>query len=170
MHLFKSKKKNILPFYNKIVLLTRKNYLYSDFNLPDTFSTRVYLILFHLSFIIVALNIKNYDKKYTQEIFDFFIKQIEVNCRELGFGDTHINKKMKKLIKLFYEILENCNKWKKMSVSEKKFFLSRFFNEESKKKVLIRKLTNYFSNFSLFIEDISLNLLTKGVFKFNYKD
>jgi len=33
MHFFESKKKNILPLYNKIVFLTRESFFYKDFKL-----------------------------------------------------------------------------------------------------------------------------------------
>ena len=37
--------------------------------------------------------------------------------REIGFGDTTINKNMKFLVKTFYNILFNCEKYKKMRYS-----------------------------------------------------
>ena len=112
MHFFKSKKKNFLPLYNKIVFLTRKSFFYKDFKLFDSFSNRIYLIFFHLSFILIAIKNIRSDKDDQQAIFDFFFKQIELNCRELGYGDITVNKKMKHLIKLFYEILIPCENWK----------------------------------------------------------
>ena len=90
--------------YNKIVFLTRKNFLYTQFKLSDTFSNRIYLVFFHLCFVLINIKKKKCHKNDPQIIFDFFFKQIELNCRELGYGDTTVNKKMKDLIKLFYEI------------------------------------------------------------------
>ena len=170
MHFFKSKKKNILPLYNKIVFLTRKNFFYKDLQLADSFSIRIYLLFFHLCFIIIALKKKQCKKEESQEIFDFFFKQIEINCRELGHSDTTINKKMKGLIKLFYEILIQCNNWNQLEIDKKNNLLSKFFNNKSYNKMISYKLTIYFDKFSFFIEDISLNSLTKGVFNFAYKE
>ena len=92
MHFFESKKKNILPLYNKIVFLTRESFFYKDFKLTDSFSNRIYLIFFHLSFILIVLKNKEIEKNSQQDIFDFFFKQIELNCRELGYGDVTVNK------------------------------------------------------------------------------
>ena len=155
--------------YNNIVFLTRKNFFYKDFNLTDSFSNRIYLIFFHLCFILIALKNKKNDKNYTQNIFDFFFKQIELNCRELGYGDTTINKKMKDLIKLFYEILIHCHNWKQLQIDNKNNLLSKFFTNNSDNKILTSKLANYFDKFTSFIKDMSLNSLTKGVFNFVYK-
>ena len=163
--------------YNKIVFLTRENFFYKDFKLSDSFSNRIYLIFFHLCFILIALKNKKSDKNDQQAIFDFFFKQIELSCRELGYGDMTINKKMKDLIKLFYEILIQfyeiliqCNNWKQLQIDNKNNLLLNFFSNNYDNKSLTNKLINYFDKFAFFIEDISLNSVTKGVFNFVYKE
>ena len=170
MHLFGSKKKNILPLYNKIVFLTRESFFYKDFKLTDSFSNRIYLIFFHLSFILIVLKNKENEKNNQQDIFDYFFKQIELNCRELGYGDVTVNKKMKSLIKLFYEILMKCENWKQLQIDMKNNLLLNFFSDNCNNKILTNKLANYFDKFALFIEDISLNSIIKGVFNFVYKE
>ncbi len=156
--------------YNKIAFLTRKNHFYYDFNLKDSFSNRIYLVFFHLSFILIALKNKKIDKKKSQSVFDFFFKQIELNCRELGYSDTSINKKMKELVGLFYEISLKCINWDKLNIDKKNDILLKFFGNNSNNEISTTKITNYFDKFSLFLEYISLNSLIKGVFKFDYKD
>ena len=99
-----------------------------------------------------------------------FFKQIEINCRELGYGDVTVNKKMKSLIKLFYEILIQCENWKQLQIDNKNNLLLNFFSNNYDNKILTNKLSNYFDKFALFIEDISLNSITKGVFNFVYKE
>ena len=136
MHCFRSKKNNILPLYNKIVFLTRENFFYKDFKLSDSFTNRIYLIFFHLCFILITLK----------------------------------NKKMKGLIKLFYEILIQCINWKKLHIDNKNNLLLNFFSNNYSNKILTDKLTNYFDKFTFYIEDISLNSMTKGVFNFAYKE
>ena len=165
-----SKKNNILPFYNKIVDLTRKYYFYDSFKLPDSFSNRIYLIFFHLSFIFILLRKKRVNKEISQNIFDFFFQQIENDLREIGYGDVTTNKKMKLLIDIFYGILIKCKHWNSCEVTKKKELLSEFFNVVNKNEILSNKLIDYFNKFTLFIEDISLNCLIKGVFNFDYKD
>ena len=123
-----------------------------------------------LSFILIVLKNSESEKNDQQDIFDFFFKQIELNCRELGYGDVTINKKMKSLIKLFYEILIQCENWKQLQIDNKHNLLLNFFSNNYDNKILTNKLANYFDKFALFIEDISLNSITKGVFNFVYKE
>ena len=156
--------------YNKILFLSRNKLFYTKLSLNDTFQNRIYLIFFHLCFILIALKNKESDKNYQQAIFDFFFRQIELNCRELGYGDITINKKMKALIKLFYEILIQCNNWKYLQIDNKNNLLINFFSNKYDNKILTNKLVNYFDKFAFFIEDKSLNSITKGVFNFVYKE
>ncbi len=137
------------------------------------------MILFQIEFILfffilvlswLFLKIRKVKKNDQQDIFDFFFKQIELNCRELGYGDVTVNKKMKSLIKLFYEILIQCENWKQLQIGKKNNLLLNFFSNNYDNKILTNKLANYFDKFALFIEDISLNSITKGVFNFVYKE
>ena len=88
----------------------------------------------------------------------------------MGYGDVSINKKMKQLIKIFYEILIKCKKWNHLKVDKKEELLIEFFTHHNKNEILSNKLIDYLNKFTLFIEDISLNSLLKGVFNFDYKD
>ena len=81
-----------------------------------------------------------------------------------------VNKKMKDLIKLFYEILIQCNNWKYLQIDNKNNLLLNFFSNKYDNKILTNKLVNYFNKFAFFIEYISLNSITKGVFNFVYKE
>ncbi len=88
----------------------------------------------------------------------------------MGYGDVTVNKKMKSLIKLFYEILIQCENWKQLQTDNKNNFLLNFFTYNFDNKISTNKLANYFDKFVSFIEDISLNSITKGVFNFVYKE
>ena len=167
MHL--KKKYNPLNLYNKILKLSRKEFLYKKLNLQDTFYNRLYLLFFHLSFILIHLNYKKEEKIIQQQIFDYFFKQIENNLRELGFGDTSVSKKMKNFINIFYEILLSAKKWCILSKSSKiKFLMKYLYFTENKDKNLIN-FTLYFDKFNKFLKFIPLNFIIKGVFIFKFK-
>ena len=117
-------------------------------------------MLLHFGFIL-----KNFkDEKNTkilQEIYDFNFRQLELNIREIGYGDQSINKKMKDYINLFHSMVSEIHFWDKMSRNEKikKFsiFLGDFNN--------IEYLLDYFELFNSNLSKKTLNSYLKSVCK-----
>ena len=111
--------------YNNILSLSRNKLLYTTFNLADTFQNRVYLIFIHISFLFIKIKQINHKETYKifyQKMFDLIFNKIELNMREIGYGDTTINKNMKFLVKVFYNILLNCENLNKKSFNNKEIF------------------------------------------------
>ena len=52
----------------------------------NVFETRIYLMFMHFSILLKIHKKRN--KKFDQQIYDFFFHNIEYNLRELGFGDV----------------------------------------------------------------------------------
>jgi cytochrome b pre-mRNA-processing protein 3 len=160
-------RENIL--YNNILLLSRNKIFYTKFDLIDTFQNRIYLIFIHISFIFIKIKQNNKNRIYKifyQEIFDLIFNKIELNMRELGFGDTTINKNMKFLVKTFYNILFNCEKYKKISSEDK----SKFFNKYLELNNAYNEgIIEYFDKYESFCFDLNPNSVLKGELKFNYK-
>ena len=118
---------NIL--YNNMLLLARKQLFYTKFNLSDTFQNRINLIFLHISFLFNKIKKekeKNIYKDFYQNSFDLTFKNIELNMRELGYGDVAINKNMKLLVKTFYNILLYCENFKNETEASKNIFFSKF--------------------------------------------
>ena len=55
--------------YNKLVELSRNIFFYKDLKLNDNFETRIILIFFHFSVILLKFR-KNNNSKFPQKIFD----------------------------------------------------------------------------------------------------
>ena len=90
--------KNIL--YNNILLLSRNKLFYTKFDLIDAFQNRIHLIFLHVCFLFIKTKLSNkitVYKNFYQKIFDLIFDKIEQNMREIGFGDTVINKNMRYL-------------------------------------------------------------------------
>ena len=94
-----------LNIYNNLIKLTRNKNLYLNLERNDEFSDRLLFLMFHY-----ALFLKKYkseiNKNKSQELFDFFVRQIELSIREIGYGDVSVNKKMKEYVNIFYAILD----------------------------------------------------------------
>ena len=158
--------------YNKILLLSRNIIFYTKFSLNDTFQNRINLIFFHISFLFIKIKHSTNDINYTnfyQKTFNIIFKNIEFNMRELGYGDTAINKNMKLLITTFYNILLNCESYKSMNIQEKKKLLLNYLHiNKGSKNTDITGLTDYFDKYHSFCLDLSYVNVLKGNLNFNY--
>jgi len=158
--------------YSKIVFLSRNKLLYTKFNLNDTFQNRINLIFLHISFLFVKakdLNSNMY-KDFYQKMFDFIFSKIELNMREIGYGDISVNKNMKFLVKRFYDILLNCEKYSKRSLNFKSIFLRRHLTlNNDLKRSNNNELIKYFDEYQAFCLDLSSDKVLKGDLNFNYK-
>ena len=159
--------------YNNILLLCRDTLFYTKFDLIDTFQNRIYLIFIHISFIFIKTRQNDKNKIYKifyQEIFDLVFNKIELNMREIGFGDTTINKNMRFLIKAFYNILFNCKKYKEMSPDTKDKFFREYLELNNTKNTIINKgLIDYFNKYEAFCFDLTPDSVLKGELKFNHE-
>ena len=94
--------------YSKLVELSRNIFFYKETLLKDNFETRINLIFVHFSLLLIIF--KKSNKKFPQTIFDNIFLNIEYHIRELGHGDVFVNKKMKLLTRIFYDILLKVKK------------------------------------------------------------
>ncbi len=159
--------------YNKILLLSRNKIIYTDLTVKDTFQNRINLIFLHFSFIIVEFKSNNNDnfyKAFHQKLFDFIFKNIEINMREIGYGDVSVNKNMKFLVKVFYNILKNCEKYANGTDKYKFEFLSNHLDlNVSKLSKNNDSIVKYFDKFHAFCLDLTPDSVLKGNLNFTYK-
>ena len=103
-------------------------------------------------------------------MFDFIFNKIELNMREIGYGDMTINKNMKFLVKIFYNILLNCENYKKKNLKNKNFFLLKYLSQNIDKIGTNNiGLVEYFDQYQAFCFDLSSDSVVKGGLNFNYK-
>ena len=159
--------------YNSIILLCRNTLFYTKFDLIDTFQNRIHLIFIHISFIFIKIKQNNKNKIYEvfyQKMFDLIFTKIELNMREIGIGDMTINKNMRFLVKSFYDILLNCEKYRKMSKSAKDKFFDKYLKLNNIKNTTDNKdIIDYFNKYETFCFDLNSDSVLKGEIKFNYK-
>ena len=166
-----NKQEDIL--YNNILLLSRNKLFFTKFNLNDTFQNRIYLIFIHISFLFIKIkqtNQKQIYKNFYQKMFDLIFNKIELNMREIGYGDIVINKNMKFLVKTFYNILLNCENLNWRSLNLKKMFFFKYLEHNNmKKKADNVPLIEYFDKYQAFCFDLRSDSVLKGDLNFNYK-
>ena len=156
--------------YNKLVELSRNKFFYQELKLSDDFQTRALLIFFHLA-IIFKTKKNNKNKKVLQNLFDNTFQNIEIDIRELGYGDTKVNKTMKTLSKIFYDILLSLDKKKLFSFNNNTLLLKKYFYDVEKTRDLrkINKLADYLEKFQNFCFDLDVNNMLNGSIDFKYR-
>ena len=165
---FKYKKHNFI--YNNLVKLSRNIYFYKDIKLDDKLENRIILIFAHLVIILICLKKKQFNKDLSQEIYDNIFLNIENNLREMGHGDVTVNKKMKQLVKDFYNILLNCEKYQSENASSRSSILYMYLQHNKTQNPPNNKdLTEYFDKYLSFCIDLPQDNVIKGEFNFKYK-
>ena len=148
--------------YNKLVELSRNIFFYDKIKLKDDFETRINLIFAHMCIILIVFKNKK-KEEFPQDIFDNIFLNIEYHIRELGYGDVAVNKKMKSLLRIFYDILLKIRSSKNKDGSINKIVLGNYLRpQSSNSKQLVDDLANYFDNFYYFCFELKNNSMLKG--------
>ena len=150
--------KNFLNIYNNLIQLTRNKLLYKNKLSNETFSDRLIIFLFHFAFFLKIYKNKS-NKAEFQNLYDFIFYQIELSIREIGYGDSTVNKKMKEYINLLYKIIDKVELWEKLNFNEKIDFFSKFLDVTYKNTFYIE----YFNKYSIYLTKKSFNYFTKDV-------
>ncbi len=154
---------NKLNIYNNLIKLTRNKSLYLNLDKKETFSDRLVILFFHFGFFLKYYK-KDLSKNESQELFDFFIRQIELSIREIGYGDVSVNKKMKQYVNLFYSIIENIEMWKNLDYSSRSKVLGNFLNISDNNKFFV----DYFEKYRIYITKNTLNNFTKDILNLKF--
>ena len=126
------------------------------------------LIFFHFSVILLRFKKKS-KKKFPQSYFDNVFLNIEYHIRELGYGDIVVNKKMKILNKIFYDILLKIDKGENDKFMINGNLLTRHLGLETERNdEILNKITNYFNSFYDYCFELEDNIMLKG--QINFKD
>ena len=156
-------KNEYLNIYNNLIKLTRNKLLFEKITNEDSFSHRLMVFLFHFAFFLKIYK-NNNTKKYLQKIYDFNFKQLELSVREIGYGDSTINKKMKQYINIFYSIINKVENWEKINNDQKCKIFSKFIDVGSEAVFFV----NYFEKYRIFLVNNTLNHFTKDVISFKF--
>ena len=147
-----------INIYNNLVNLSRNKTLFFNFTEKDTFSDRLLIFFFHLAFFFKYFKSK-INHKYMQNFYDYVFRQIELDIREIGYGDQTVNKKMKTYVNLLYSIINKFESWEKSNYDQKntvfRFFIEIKDNNEN--------FVDYFVKYTNYLSKTSLNSFTKSV-------
>ena len=161
-------KKNVhnSNLYNILLELSRNIYFYKKTYLKDTFSTRIYLMFMHFSIILIIFKKKKIN--FPQNLYDGLFLNIENNLRELGLGDVAVNKKMKDLNKILYDILLKVeSKSTQTALKINKNLISKYFEHfKNTKSDKFSIFENYLTDFYDFCFELPIENMVKSSINF----
>ena len=152
-----------LNIYNNLVKLTRNKNLYLNLKNNDTFSDRLITLLFHFGFFLKVYK-SEVSKDQAQDLFDFFVRQIELSIREIGYGDVSVNKKMKEYVNLFFSIIEKIEIWDELEITKKKHVIGELMNIKEDNVLFV----SYFDKYKDFLSKNSLKIFTKDILELKF--
>ena len=161
--IFKTKNHN-LDLYNTLLSLSRNLYFYNKINLKDTFETRIYLMFIHFSLFLIIY--KRNKINFPQVSYDDLFNAIENNLRELGLGDVAVNKKMKNLNKIFYDILLKINKSDDKLIINENLIIKYFPQLDDSTSKKYQLFNQYFINFYDFCFELHPESMIKDALNF----
>ena len=110
---------------------------------------------------------KKKEKKFSQKSYDSLFFNIENNLRELGYGDVAVNKKMKDLNKILYDILLKIDNSENDSIKINKRLIIKYFNQlNDKDSQKYLDFERYLKDFYKFCFDLSLENMIREAIKF----
>ena len=160
------KTKHTSDLYNTLLFLSRNIFFYKDLKLKDTYETRIYLMFFHYSIILLTSKIKG--EKPDQTNYNNLFFHIENNLRELGFGDVSVNKKMKDLNKIFYDILIKIRN-NSVNFEINKILVVKYFENLNNNDKKWHNFNKYFINFYSFCFELDSNSVIQNAKNFKLK-
>ena len=151
--------------YNTLLSLSRNIFFYKKINLNDNFETRIYLMFLHFSIMMIISKKKGI--KFDQTKYDSLFHNIENNLREMGFGDVSVNKKMKELNKVLYDILLKIEKrdYQDFKIDDK-LIIKYFPKFDDEKGAVFDDFKKYFLKFYNFCFELPLNNMVRDAIKF----
>ena len=97
--------------YGRVVAQARNPALFEDFAVQDTVIGRYDMLSLHVFLLNNRLKRQRGEDKskcsaLSQTVFDLFVGDVERGLRDIGFADTSVHKRKKRLIRSYFALIE----------------------------------------------------------------
>jgi cytochrome b pre-mRNA-processing protein 3 len=100
----------VTEVYRAIVAQSRQPVFYAEWGVPDTLTGRFDMISLHVALLLRRLRRSGADATaFSQQLFDYFFKDMDRSLREMGVSDLGVPKRIQKMSEIFYGLLTNIN-------------------------------------------------------------
>ena len=135
--------KIITDIYKIIVEQSNKEFFFNKIKIKPVFESRIEIFQLNLIIILWFFGLKNYNKKLTKGLVDFFINDLESAIREMGVSDTSIGRKTRTLVENFYGRLYSYSELFKAESVSKNELTAKFKKNFKSKSISYNYLVKY---------------------------
>ena len=167
---FSREQKTAHKLYKTIVEQARQPAFYESCGVPDTFDGRFDMISLHM--ILVMRRMKRdieQTRKLSQALFDYMFDDIDLNLRELGFGDMGVSVRVKKSVEALYGRLKSYDQGLNLDDDAQlsEALKRNLYRDNEVTDAHLRAITAYTRGQSLLLDDLDINNLLAGELEFD---
>ncbi len=141
-------KKLLIDIYKKILDQSNKRFFFDKIKLSETFSSKIEIFQLNLIFVLFFFEKNKINKKFSKNLINYFLDDMESAIREIGVSETSIGRKKRIIAENFYGRLYSYSE-----IFKKKKLDKDFIKKKLKKNF---KLTEI--NYDFLLKYISLNV------------
>jgi len=167
---FSREKKTAHMLYKTIVEQARQPAFYENCGVADTFDGRFDMISLHM--ILVMRRMKRdveQTHKLSQALFDYMFDDIDLNLRELGFGDMGVLVRVKKRAEALYGRLKSYDQGLNLDDDAQlsEALKRNLYRDNDVTDTNLRTMTAYTRRQSMRLDNLDVNNLLAGKLEFD---
>ena len=114
-------KKLLIDIYKKILDQSNKRFFFDKVKVSESFSSRVEIFQLNIIFVLYFCEEKKISKKFSKNLINYFLDDMESAIREIGVSETSIGRKKRIIAENFYGRLYSYTEIFKNKKLDKKF-------------------------------------------------
>lgn len=164
------KKKDLLSYiqlrelYLKTVTHCRDPQFFTQFGVVDNLPGRYSVIVLHLYLLMNRIGM---GEGVSQSLFDIFFNDMDRSMRENGVGDLAVPKRIKKMMKVFYEDVELYQKQFETLEQVEKTLKHTLYNKQEVSVAVVKEVAQYALKQKEMLDDCPIDALPND-FKFKF--
>lgn len=91
-----------LPLYDALMRVSRQPVFYADLGVADSVEGRLEMLMLHVGLAVHRLSQEPLGRETARSLSELFIDDMERSMREIGYDDSGLKRRLKKVVGAFY--------------------------------------------------------------------
>lgn len=92
----------VAPLYEGLVRASRQPVFYAELGVADSVEGRLEMLMLHVGLVVHRLSVDASGREAARSLSELFIDDMERSMREIGYEDTGLKRRLKKVTGAFY--------------------------------------------------------------------